>query len=234
MLSLKVLSALLSYPQRDMLMALDEMAEVVADEDVLPRENKAAVLDLIESLRGADLMDLQERYVALFDRGRALSLHIFEHVHGESRDRGQAMVNLMNLYRANGFEIAARELPDYVPLLLEYLSHRSREQASQLLQDAMPVLSLLGARLAERESPYHAIFDALAGFAGEPEDLETIRTQAQSEGPDETVIHMDKIWEEEAVIFMPDAGACQSQAPSVHPVRITPRVRNHDSQANPL
>jgi nitrate reductase delta subunit len=144
------------------------------------------------------------------------------------------MVNLMNLYRANGFEIAARELPDYVPLFLEYLSQRPREEASQLLRDAMPVLSLLGARLAERESPYRAIFDALAGFAGEPEGLEAIRAKAQSEGPDETVIHTDKIWEEEAVSFMPDAGACQSQTPSVHPVRITPGVRNHDSQANPL
>lgn len=234
MLTLKVLSLLLGYPQAEMLEALDEMTEVIERENLLPQENRAAVLDFIEELRGADLLDAQERYVSLFDRGRALSLHIFEHVHGESRARGQAMVDLMRLYQSNGFEIAVRELPDYIPLFLEYLSQQPREAACELLRDAMPVLSLLGARLAERGSPYSVIFDALAGFAGKPDDLEAIRAQAATEGPDEALIHMDRIWEEEAVSFMSNAGACQGQAPAAVPVQIVPRDRNADSQTNTL
>jgi nitrate reductase delta subunit len=112
------------------------------------------------------MLDSQEQYVALFDRGRFLSLHIFEHVHGESRDRGQAMVNLLQMYEAHGFEMSTHELPDYIPLFLEFLSQQEQAEAVQLLHDAMPVLSLLGARLTERGSEFQA-FDALAGFAGE-------------------------------------------------------------------
>lgn len=226
MLTLKVLSVLLSYPREEMLLALDEMAEVVQRERLLPDKNLCSVVGFIDALRGSELMDLQERYVALFDRGRALSLHLFEHVHGESRDRGQAMVDLMSLYQANGFEIATRELPDYLPLFLEYLSMQPRAASLQLLADAMPVLSLLGARLAERESPFQVIFAALEGLVGEPEDVTAIRAQAASEGPDEALLHMDEIWEEEAVSFMPDAASCKARTPEVSPVHVTRRPRN--------
>ena len=230
MLTLKVLSVLLSYPRAEMLSALDDMAEVVEREELLLRKSRGSVLGFIDALRGAELMDLQERYVALFDRGRALSLHLFEHVHGESRDRGQAMVDLSNLYRANGFEIAARELPDYVPLFLEYLSAQPRAAARQLLADAMPILSLLGARLAERESPFQVIFAALEGLAGEPDEVTEIRARAAAEGPDETLIRMDEIWEEEAVSFMPDAGSCKNQTPVVSPVHVTRRRPRNTQQ----
>jgi nitrate reductase delta subunit len=161
--------------------------------------------------------------VALFDRGRFLSLHIFEHVHGESRDRGQAMVNLLQMYEAHGFEMSTHELPDYIPLFLEFLSQQEQAEAVQLLNDAMPVLSLLGARLAERDSDFQAIFDALAGFAGEPEALADIRQQAATEGEDETVVNMDEIWEEEAVSFMGASDSCQKQAVTVSPITITSR-----------
>lgn len=223
MLTIKVLSLLLSYPTADMIDALDELAAAVIKENLLPEADTDAVLGLIDYYRKQDLLVLQENYVALFDRGRYLSLHIFEHVHGESRDRGQAMVNLLQLYESRGFEIAARELPDYIPLFLEYLSTQSQDEAVQLLQDAMPVLSLLGARLNERASEFHVIFDALAGFAGEPEAILEIRRQAESEAPDETLLRMDEIWEDEAVSFMGAGDACQSKTPVVQPVEITPR-----------
>ncbi|WP_268594516.1 nitrate reductase molybdenum cofactor assembly chaperone, partial [Escherichia coli] len=96
-----------------------------------------------------------------FDRGRATSLLLFEHVHGESRDRGQAMVDLMAQYRAAGLEIDSRELPDFLPLYLEYLASRSAAQAREGLQDIAPILALLGARLQQRESPYAVLFDLL-------------------------------------------------------------------------
>jgi nitrate reductase delta subunit len=223
MLTLKVLSLLLSYPEAEMLAALGEMAAVVEQEKLLQEQHEKAVLTLIESFRNADLLDLQEQYVALFDRGRFLSLHIFEHVHGESRDRGQAMVDLLQMYEARGLELSTHELPDYIPLFLEFLSQQQQDEAVQLLRDAMPVLSLLGARLNERGSDYRVIFDALAGFAGEPEELNEIRRQAATEGDDQTLTDMDKIWEEEAVSFMGAGNNCQSQAADVSPITITPR-----------
>jgi len=223
MLTLKVLSLLLSYPEAALIEALDDLAGVVANENLLPEADKNAVLALIDSHRNKDLLELQENYVALFDRGRYLSLHIFEHVHGESRERGQAMVNLMQMYESCGFEIAARELPDYIPLFLEFLSQQSKAEAAELLQDAMPVLSLLGARLAERGSEYQAVFDALAGFAGEPEAIADIRRQAASEAPDRTLAQMDQIWEEEAVSFMGAGDACKSRPPDDSPVTLTRR-----------
>lgn len=223
MQTLKVLSLLLSYPEAEMLDALDEMAAVVEQENLLLDDHKKSVLALIASYRGVDLLDVQEDYVALFDRGRFLSLHIFEHVHGESRDRGQAMVNLLHMYEAHGFEISSHELPDYIPLFLEFLSQQEQAEAVQLLHDAMPVLSLLGARLSERGSEFSAVFDALAGFAGEPEALEEIRLQAATEGEDSTLVNMDEIWEEEAVSFMGAGEACKSQTATVSPITITPR-----------
>ncbi|MGR9100465.1 MAG: nitrate reductase molybdenum cofactor assembly chaperone [Gammaproteobacteria bacterium] len=233
MLTLKILSVLLSYPQQETLEALDDMSEIIEREDILSKPHKKAVRSLIESYRGADLLDLQERYVALFDRGRFLSLHIFEHVHGESRDRGQAMVNLLELYRSHGFEMNAPELPDFIPLFLEFLAQLdSREQAVQLLRDAMPVFSLLGARLAERSSGFHVVFDALADFAGEPEDIADIRQQAAREGEDESLVNMDAIWEEEAVSFMAAGETCKTQTGTVNPISITPRDRILKSPRN--
>ena len=223
MLTLKVLSLLLSYPDAEMLTALDEMAAVVEQENLLPDSHKKSVLALIDTYRGVDLLDVQEAYVALFDRGRFLSLHIFEHVHGESRDRGQAMVNLLQMYETHGFEMSTHELPDYIPLFLEFLSQKEQVEAVQLLHDAMPVLSLLAARLTERGSKFSAIFDALSGFAGEPEALDEIRQQAATEGDDETLVNMDEIWEEEAVSFMGAGDACKSRAAAVSPIVITTR-----------
>ena len=234
MLTLKVLSLLLSYPEDETLAALDEMAAIIEQEKRLPKVHKKRVLALIDSYRGADLLDVQEHYVALFDRGRYVSLHIFEHVHGESSDRGQAMVNLLQMYDSHGFEMSTHELPDYIPLFLEFLAQQEPVEAVKLLQDSMPVLSLLGARLAERGSKFKAIFDALEGIAGEPEGIKAIRRQAATETPDETLLHMDDIWEEEAVSFMGAGDSCRTGAATVSPITITPRDQFLKSQNRSL
>jgi nitrate reductase delta subunit len=140
------------------------------------------------------------------------------------------MVNLLQMYEAHGFEMSTHELPDYIPLFLEFLSQQQQAEAVQLLNDAMPVLSLLGARLTERGSEFSAIFDALAGFAGEPDELEEIRQQAATEGEDETLVNMDQIWEDEAVSFMGAGDACKSQTADVSPITITPRDQFLKSQ----
>ena len=234
MLTLKVLSLLLSYPEAETLAVLDEMAAVIEQEKLLMEAHKKPLLAMINSYCGADLLDLQERYVALFDRGRFLSLHIFEHVHGESRDRGQAMVNLLQMYESHGFEMSTHELPDYIPLFLEFLSQQQPAEIMQLLRDSMPVLSLLGARLAERGSEFRAIFDTLEGIAGTPEGINEIRQQAATETPDETLLHMDEIWEEEAVSFMGAGDSCQTKVATVSPITITSRDQFLKSQNRSL
>ena len=213
MKTLKVLSVLLCYPQPEMQAALAEMATALAQENRLPESTRRALQALINQMQCADLMDLQESYIGLFDRGRALSLHLFEHMHGQSRDRGQAMVDLLETYRRHGFELSARELPDYLPLFLEYLAQRPADEALSLLTDAMPVIALIGARLAERGSDYHVVFDALAALVGEPASIADIRRQAAIEGPDETVVNMDQIWEEEAVTFLANQEGCGVNRP---------------------
>ncbi|MEW6037432.1 MAG: nitrate reductase molybdenum cofactor assembly chaperone [Pseudomonadota bacterium] len=220
MVILKAISALLSYPQAELLEVLDDIAALVAEETELSEAETAALLTLLDHYRRTDLLELQQTYVELFDRGRALSLHLFEHIHGESRDRGQAMVDLLRVYRSNGFELAARELPDYLPLFLEYLAQRPREEAIDWLRGALPVLNLLGARLEERQSPYAALFDALSATVGGTIDL-AAREMAAAEGPDDTLARMDEIWEEEAVRFMANADGCQRPAGESQPVKFS-------------
>jgi len=208
---LKLISALLSYPQADLLDALDELAAALDADADLPKPHQAGLVDFIATHRGLELIEWQQQYVELFDRGRALSLLIFEHIHGESRDRGQAMVDLLRVYQTHGFEIAARELPDHIPLFLEFLSQRPQTEALDWLRGALPVLNLLEARLAQRQSPYAALFEALSVIAGDTADVDALRAQAAAEGPDETLARMDEIWEEEAVSFMGNPKACQAK-----------------------
>ncbi|ALB13953.1 nitrate reductase molybdenum cofactor assembly chaperone [Burkholderia pseudomallei] len=156
-----ILSALLTYPEQPLLDALPEIERAL---DAQPGA-RAALAPLVESLRTAPLIELQERYVATFDRTPSHSLHLFEHVHGESRDRGQAMVDLLDEYRRHGFEPVGNELPDYVPLFVEFLGAIAGDgdgaHAAHLLGDAIDVLAALGERLARAQSPYAGAFDVL-------------------------------------------------------------------------
>lgn len=151
-----VLSVLLGYPEQDWLDALPELS------DILPAAVRSRLDPLFAFLESFDdLIDLQEEYVATFDRRAAHSLHLFEHVHGESRDRGQAMVDLQQEYRKHGLESASSELPDYVPLFLEFLGQIPPHAAQDLLGDAIHVLARLGDKLGESDSPYACLFAQL-------------------------------------------------------------------------
>jgi nitrate reductase molybdenum cofactor assembly chaperone NarJ/NarW len=152
-----ILAGLLDYPQQELLDALDEI-----DDALLAYPDAARDLaPLIGTLRGRSLIESQEEYVATFDRIPRHSLHLFEHVHGESRDRGQAMVDLLEEYRRLGFDVATSELPDYVPLFLEVLGLIESDEASTLLGEAIHVLAELGKQLTRSESPYAGIFTVL-------------------------------------------------------------------------
>ncbi len=118
----KALSALLSYPTEELKAAAPEIRDAIERERLLPAAVRRRLDAFIAEFAAGDIYDLQERYVLLFDRTRSLSLHLFEHVHGESRDRGQAMIDLKTQYETHGLDISAAELPDFLPLFLEYLS----------------------------------------------------------------------------------------------------------------
>ncbi len=217
--TLRVLARLMAYPEQSLLDAVPQMIDVLHAERWFPESLTERLETLMRSIATRSITELQEEYVALFDRGRALSLHLFEHVHGESRERGQAMVDLLELYRAGGLELNARELPDYLPLMLEYLSTRSRTEATELLGDVMGVIVLLGARLGERKSDYALLFTALETAVGSPPEAEALKQRAATEGPDETIERMDDIWQEEQVTFMGNknpAGTCGAASSLPH------------------
>ncbi|MCV6604873.1 MAG: nitrate reductase molybdenum cofactor assembly chaperone [Porticoccaceae bacterium] len=201
---LKVISLLMNYPSAELQAGRDELNAAITAAKEIPPLSRQQLIALVNRLCGSDLMDAQEIYTSLFDRGRALSLLLFEHVHGESRDRGQAMVDLMSQYEDAGFEIDVKELPDYIPLYLEYLSTREDLDARVGLADVSEILAMVSARLQERDSDYHYLFDALLIISGAQlstvEMAELLET-AKSEERDDTPEAIDKLWEEEAVTF---------------------------------
>lgn len=210
MKTLKVLSALLVYPSDELKSAAPELKAILAAENVLPRAARRGVEALIDDLAARDVLDAQERYVLLFDRTRSLSLHLFEHVHGESRDRGQALVDLKSIYEAKGLAPDTKELPDFLPLFLEYLSLVSIEEARPLLAETAHVLVALAERLSRRHAPYEAIFRTLIAIAEAAPDQKALDALRQEPEPKPDDLEaLDAAWEEEAVTFGPGQSGCR-------------------------
>ncbi|SDL66338.1 respiratory nitrate reductase chaperone NarJ [Maricaulis salignorans] len=203
----KVMAALLSYPTADIQGAGPELKAVLAEEGLLSVGQQTRLGHLIDQLESRDLYDLQERYVSLFDRSRTLSLHLFEHVHGESRARGQAMVDLQNVYGEKGLEINAKELPDFLPLFLEFLSTLPLAEASDLLGETSHVLEALRDRLRKRKSIYAAVFRSLLTLATMDAEAAPVEIQTEDEEADDLEA-LDKAWAEEPVTFGPGEAGC--------------------------
>lgn len=204
----KVLSLLLSYPDEAIGSAAEELKLALRTDGLLASDIRGRLDSMIDEMAGADLYELQEQYVLLFDRTRSLSLNLFEHVHGESRDRGPAMVDLLATYEAHGLHLTARELPDYLPLFLEFLSTLPAADATAYLGEAAHVIAALKARLEKRESSYVAVFDALAALAGVSQDAAATAELAPGEDEDPNdLAALDAAWEETAVTFGPDPNA---------------------------
>src|SRR5690606_29131166 len=201
---LKVISLLLDYPTEQLREGYLELAKAISGAREISPEQRGALRLLLEELVGGDLMDVQERYSELFAKGRALSLLLFEHVHGESRDRGQAMVDLMAQYEAAGFAIGVRELPDDIPLYLEYLATREDVEAREGLADVPPLRARVAARLEARHSAHAACLRAVLQIAGEPvqETRASLREQVAAEERDDSLEALDRVWEEEQVNFL--------------------------------
>jgi len=210
MKELVIVSRLLEYPDAALWQHQQELNEALAESDVLAKEDAQLLCVFIRDLMQKDLLDVQAAYSELFDRGRATSLLLFEHVHGESRDRGQAMVDLMAQYSQLGLELDSRELPDHLPLYLEYLAQLPREDAIGGLQDIAPILALLKARLEQRESQYAVLFDVLLKLASTEVDSKKMAEQIADEARDDTPQALDAVWEEEQVKFFADQGCADS------------------------
>jgi nitrate reductase delta subunit len=208
MRTLKVLSLLLAYPFEGLGAEVPELRGALAQEGLLSAAQQKLLGDLLGEIEHGDLLELQERWVFLFDRTRSLSLHLFEHVHGEGRDRGQAMVDLAQLYEVGGLARAGNELPDYLPLFLEYLSTRPFAEARGLLGETVHILVTLAERLEKRRSSYAGALRALAALAKAKPKPEELAAVVPDDGvaPDDLEA-LDAVWEEEPVTFGPAAAA---------------------------
>lgn len=165
--TLRVLAALLSYPDAPMRSHLAEMRDISRKEGALSAKRQAELDALIDALAGADLLETEANYVELFDRSRHTSLHLFEHVHGDSRDRGPAMIDLAQTYEKAGLYLAPGELPDYLPAVLEFVSTQPPHEARAFLGEMAHIFNALFSALQQRETPYASVLGALLELAGE-------------------------------------------------------------------
>ncbi len=211
MKTFKVLGLLMSYPKPEWVAHVDECEVLLMQEKFLPKKQLQAVLAFTTELKTADLYAVQEEYVATFDRGRSHSLHLFEHIHGESRDRGQAMVNLSDAYEEKGFFIDQAELPDYIPLFLEFLSLCPVDEAVNLLGEPVDIIATIAARLQKRNSSYAVLFDALVALSKVKPSQEKIE-EVLAQAPEDTSLDaLDKEWEEAAAFAgQPGQSDCRS------------------------
>ncbi len=186
--SLRVLARLLSYPDSELRSHLSAMRDALHAERAITPGRLAEMHVLMDSLAGGDPLDTEAAYVQLFDRGRATSLHLFEHVHGDSRDRGPAMIDLAQTYDQAGLYLASGELPDYLPVVLEFASTRPPQEARAFLGEIAHILNAIFTALAQRQSPYASAIGALLELAGE-------QAQAVTLAPEEP---LDESWVEPA------------------------------------
>lgn len=185
-LTLRVLAALLRYPDAQFRAAVPELQAALAAEQALPKPRRQELEALLRQLQQLDPYEVEARFVDTFDRGRATSLHLFEHVHGDSRDRGPAMVDLGQTYERAGLQLAGDELPDHLSVVLEFASTQPAGVAREFLGEMAHILAAVFSALRERESPYASVIAAVLELAGQ-------KVQAVPVVPDED---LDTAWAE--------------------------------------
>jgi nitrate reductase delta subunit len=204
--ALKALSALLIYPTAELQKACGEIGEAIENEPAISKSVRDQLHRLLIELAGDDIYDLQERYTLLFDRTRSLSLHLFEHVHGESRDRGQAMIDLKAQYEKAGLAQDSTELPDFLPLFLEYVSTLPATEARDTMAQPAHIFAALAERLRKRGSSYEVAFRALVALAATtPKEAEVSALLALPDPDANDFAALDAAWEDEQVTFGPGA-----------------------------
>ena len=207
--TLRAMAALLSYPDAELRGFLPQMSEVLHSERALSPARLAELDALIDALGRADQLEVEADYVGLFDRGRATSLHLFEHVHGDSRDRGPAMIDLAQTYEKAGLYLADGELPDYLPVVLEFVSTQPPREAQAFLSEMAHIFNAIFGALQQRSSPYASVLGALLELAGE-------KIQAVKPAPDEP---LDESWAE-PVVFEGCSTKGQAKPGQAQPIHI--------------
>jgi len=185
----KVMAHLLSYPDAALRRHLPELRSALQAEQALASARLAELQTLMAHLAGADALEIEAQYVELFDRGRATSLHLFEHVHGDSRDRGPAMIDLAQTYEKSGLYLGPDEMPDYLPVVLQFVSTQPPTQARAFLGEMAHIFNAIFNALQQRNSAYASVLGALIELAGE-------KAHAVKVVPDEP---LDTAWEEPVV-----------------------------------
>lgn len=152
----KAMSLLLEYPTQELHANLDDMAKAVSQETDMQDEERAAVLDLIAFMRQSDPIELQAEYVKTFDLVAEHSLHLTHHLFGDDKNRGPALIDLTEMYKEYGLDQATNELPDYLPLVLEFASQLEDSEARVFLADTAKILKVLADNLDKVSSPWAA------------------------------------------------------------------------------
>lgn len=215
-LTLRVLAHLLRYPDAELRAHLGELREALQTESALPTKRQAELDALLERLGSLPQLVVESEYVELFDRGRSTALHLFEHVHGDSRDRGPAMVDLIQTYEQAGLYLGPHELPDYLPVLLEFASTQPPAQAREFLAETAHVVRVIFSALLKRQSPYASVLAAVLELSGEK--AEPVLVAAEPE--------LDDSWAEPEVF-----GGCsidgQAKPGQPQPIRIVKNTPPH-------
>lgn len=219
--SLRVLSALLDYPDAELRNDLSDMRQVIRGECVVSASRRAELDSLMALLQGKDPLEIEADYVELFDRGRATSLHLFEHVHGDSRDRGPAMIDLGQTYEKAGLVLSDGELPDFLPAVLEFVSTQPPSEARAFLGEMAHIFNAIFGALLKRNSPYASVIGALIELAGE-------RAQPVEPVAEEPI---DESWAE-PVVFDGCSSKGQARPGESQPIHIVRSGRPSSSQQN--
>ncbi len=222
--SLRVLAALLGYPDARLRSFLPEMQDLLRIEAALSQARRTELDTLMVTLRRADALATESDYVELFDRGRATSLHLFEHVHGDSRDRGPAMIDLGQTYEKAGLVLAEGELPDYLPAVLEFVSTQPPLEARAFLGEMAHIFNAIFGALQQRESAYASVLGALLELAGE-------KAQPVAPAAEEA---LDESWAEPVVFdgCSSKGQAKPGQAQPIHVVRTRSPAVAHTGAAS--
>lgn len=226
-LTLRALAALLGYPSAELKDNAGEIRHVLRLEAVLPAAELVRLEPLLVKFETTELLDLQSAYSELFDRSRSLSLHLFEHVHGDSRERGQAMIDLGQQYVDSGFLLEGGELPDFVPVFLEYASCLPAPDAREMLGQPAHVFAALAERLDKRGTDYSAIFHCLVALAKARVDADA-RAVVDQNTPPEDAADIDAEWEEAPVSF--NLGGAHEMG---GPTGVVAKIRASNRPVNP-
>jgi nitrate reductase delta subunit len=184
--TMRALAAMLRYPDADFRAAVPELRAAFESEHALPKQRLAELDALLRQLQTMDPFEAEARFVDTFDRGRATSLLLFEHVHGDSRDRGPAMVDLGQMYERCGLVLAGDEMPDHLSVVLEFASTQPEKVARDFLGEMVHILNAVFSALRERENPYASVVAGVLEMAGH-------KVQSVPLVPDED---MDEAWAE--------------------------------------